>query len=156
MRRLLALLALLCATAPLPAQLFSPWNLHAYAGTVVQPATFQYRPALVIAWVPQPQVYAFKLEPFGIPLTATLRELTLIHPPGWAGTCAGFPSVGTRLVGSWGFLHVYPWTGSQLQSFTGLNVPLLAPNAFRVEHGTWFGRCSGSVPAVAAMLVEVR
>jgi len=155
MRRLILAAFLLCST--MPAQLFSPWNLHAYPGTVAYPARYQYRPALVLAWVPQPSMPAFKLEPFGIPLTATLRELTIIHPPSWNGTCAlGFGNVGTRLVGSWGFLQVFPWQGGQVQVFRGLNVPLLAPNAYRVEHGTAFGVCANSVPMVVAMLVEVR
>lgn len=140
------------------AQLFSPYNLHAFPGTVVMPARYQYRPALVIAWAPQPVVSAFKLEPFGSQLNVTLRELLLVHPPTWNGTCAiGFTNVGTRLIGSFGFKEVYPWQGPQVQIFRGLNVPLYAPDAFRVEHGNFWGRCPNhSAPMLAAMLVEVR
>lgn len=153
MRRLLALLALLCA--PLPAQLFSPWNLQVFPPAVAYPARYQYRPAMVIAWVPQQGVLAFKMQPIGTQLNLVLRELLIVHPPTWKGTCAGFPSVGTRLVGNWGFLEVYPWQGTQVSIYRGLNVPLLTPNAYSVEHGTLLGRCPNSLPAIVAMLVEV-
>jgi hypothetical protein len=157
MLRRIAFALALCA--PLPAQQLWPFNVTVHPTAVVMPASYRYRPAIVMLWQPAVAEPFLALEPQGIQVEFYLREFLIVHPIGWAGACPnGFPGVSTRIVASWGGAQeIWPWGGHRVQYLTGLSLRMYAPLDYRVDYGTWFGYCGGGVrPDWCAVLLEVR
>lgn len=155
-----AVLALLLAVQA-PAQLFTPYNVEGMQGAALHPFVSAYRPHLLVQWDPSVAPFPLTLHLHGVQAKLTVRELAIIHPPGWSGAWSGF-QVGTRLVSldtNWPAIYgVWPWGGGGFEHIRGLNVRLNAPGEIGVDYGTWLGACCYGYhpkPTLCAMIVEV-
>lgn len=155
------LLTLCCSS--LPAQWISHGNLsvQTHQNAYVYPFRYRYLNHIMAIWDPSIVQAPLKLNLTGTPVTLVVKEILVLHPPGWTGSWGGF-NIGTRLVsfGSWPAIYqVYPWGGSEIDYIRGQSITLNAPGEVGLDYGTWLGTCCygySPKPVLCAMVLEVR
>lgn len=153
-------ITLLLLTLPAPAQLWSPYNVELMPGATAQPLLYGYRPHILLQWDPNTTPAPLSLHVVGVQVKLTVRELFVVHPPGWTGSWGGF-NVGTRLKAeNWPAIYqVWPWGGGDFDYFRGLDIELsVVPGDIGVDYGNWSGVCCYGyhpVPMLCVMLIEV-